>query len=171
MQDDDASLAPDPKRRRTDTPTGADIAYDAAEEGTIPFESHRLALSESYFPVKGDVASGTSQSVEPGPVKEELGDLRIPTTHAASPESVAHAISHLLDQSRRKDTSKQAIPVDSNAALLKANSNLKAQSLPILDNLVGTALDLCCSWQMLISGLTISLRKFFASLRARASKI
>ncbi|EFR00269.1 telomeric DNA-binding factor trf1 [Nannizzia gypsea CBS 118893] len=135
LQDDDASLAPDPKRRRTDTPTGADIADDAAEEGTIPFESHRLALSESYFPVKGDVASGTSQSVEPGPVKEELGDLRIPTTHAASPESVAHAISHLLDQSRRKDTSKQAIPVDSNAALLKANSNLKAQSLPILDNL------------------------------------
>ncbi|EFE39268.1 hypothetical protein TRV_06090 [Trichophyton verrucosum HKI 0517] len=133
LQDDDASLAPEPKRRRTDPSISADAACDTT--ASTPFESQHLGPSETYFPAKSGVTNATGLNTEPGPFKEELREARISAAHAGSPESVAHAISHLLDQSRRKDASKQAVSADSNAALLKANSNLKAQSLPILDNL------------------------------------
>lgn len=147
MQDDDVSLAPEPKRRRTDPPTGADAACDTT--ASTPFESHHLGSSETYFPANSGVTNATGLNTEPGSSKEELREARRSAAHAGSPESVAHAISHLLDQSRRKDASKQAVSADSNAALLKANSNLKAQSLPILDNLVNRTFDLSCTWYML----------------------
>ncbi|KAK2882661.1 hypothetical protein FQN49_000135 [Arthroderma sp. PD_2] len=139
LQDDDASLAPDAKRRRTDASGGADPTYDVAGGEPLSFEGQQNASNTTPFvSVSSTPASAIGLDVNRNPVKEELEDIQIPAGQASSAENVAAAISNLLDQTRRvEDVSRQQAGAaeSSNSAFLKANSNMKAQSLPILDNL------------------------------------
>ncbi|KAM5476196.1 TTAGGG repeat binding factor [Microsporum audouinii] len=137
LQDDDASLPPEAKRRRTDTSGDGDVAYEVVGATPVTYESHHHTPNAAFFHVRSNTASVAGLDVERDPVKEELADIHLPTTQASSAENVAEAISSLLDQTRRmEDVTKQVSSAESsNAAFLKANSNLKSQSLPILDNL------------------------------------
>lgn len=141
LQDDDASLPPEAKRRRTDTSGDGDVAYEVVGATPVTYESHHHTPNAAFFHVRSNTASVAGLDVERDPVKEELADIHLPTTQASSAENVAEAISSLLDQTRRmEDVTKQVSSAESsNAAFLKANSNLKSQSLPILDNLVSVA--------------------------------
>ncbi|KAF3483136.1 telomeric DNA-binding factor trf1 [Arthroderma uncinatum] len=139
LQDDDASLLPDAKRRRTDAPGGAAAVYEVAGAALVPSANHQDDPSTSSLAaVKSTPTGAIGLDVKRNQIKEELEDALRPTTQASSAENVAEAISHLLDQTRRvEDASKQQVghAEPSNSTFLKANSNLKLQSLPILDNL------------------------------------
>lgn len=162
LEDDEHASPPAAKKRRMDSaPDGDDsiaspLVTDHHGPGHKIEEELATALGENVV----DTVEPTDQSAQTGQEQPEASARTATPQNGGSSVNpdVASIISEIMDHTERQEQTvalgPQEIPPSGDFpgargfAFLKANSHLKIQSLPILDNLV-SQIDLCSSSAML----------------------